>query len=35
MGEESLGMILAAEDENGGLKILEADQNVKTGTRVK
>ncbi len=35
MGEESHGMILAVEDEIGGLNILSVDEKVKTGTRVK
>lgn len=35
MGMESQGMILAAEDEKGGLKILSADDLVKSGARVK
>ena len=32
---ESQGMILAAEDENGSLKVLEPNELVKSGTRVK
>ena len=35
MGLESQGMILAAEDENGGLKVLSVDNSVKSGTRIK
>lgn len=35
MGVESQGMILAAEDEDGGLKIVEVNDKVKSGTRVK
>jgi methionyl-tRNA synthetase len=35
MGQESQGMILAAEDETGGLKILAVDDLVKSGIRVK
>lgn len=33
-GEESCGMLLAASDENGP-SVLEADRNVKIGSRVK
>lgn len=33
-GEESCGMLLAASDENGP-SVLEADRNVKVGSRVK
>ena len=35
MGLESQGMILAAEDEKGGLKVLSVDESVKSGIRVK
>jgi len=35
MGEESNGMILAVEKENGGLQVLDIDNAVKIGTRVK
>lgn len=35
MGLESQGMVLAVENENGGLNILTVDQNVKNGTRAK
>ncbi len=35
MGHESQGMILAVEDEQGGLKVLAVDNSVKSGTRVK
>ena len=35
MGLESQGMILAAEDEKGGLKVLSFDEMVKSGVRVK
>lgn len=35
MGLESNGMVLAVEDEDGGLKVLEMPENVKTGTRVR
>ncbi len=35
MGEESHGMILAVEKENGELQVLTVDASVKNGTRVK
>ena len=35
MGEESNGMILAVENEFGGLQVLTVDNSVKNGTRVK
>ncbi len=35
MGYESQGMILAAEDEHGKLKVLSADESVLSGTRIK
>jgi methionyl-tRNA synthetase len=35
MGEESSGMILAVEDDDGGLQVLSIDQKIPTGTRVK
>jgi methionyl-tRNA synthetase len=35
MGEESQGMILAIEKEQGGLQVLVVDNSVKNGTRVK
>jgi methionyl-tRNA synthetase len=35
LGKESQGMILAAEDEKGGLKVLSIDEMVKSGVRVK
>ena len=35
MGQESQGMVLAVENENGKLNILTVDQNVKNGTRAK
>ena len=35
MGEESRGMILAVEDDNGTLQVLSVDGKIKTGTRVK
>jgi methionyl-tRNA synthetase len=35
MGEESNGMILAVEKEDGGLQIITVDNSVKSGTRVK
>ena len=35
MGEESRGMILAVEDDNGALQVLSVDGKIKTGTRVK
>ena len=35
MGEESNGMILAVENESGGLQVLIVDNSVKNGTRVK
>ncbi len=35
MGFESQGMILAAEDEKGGLQVLSVNNSVKSGTRVK
>ncbi len=35
MGLESQGMILAAQDENGGLQVLSVDNSVKNGTRIK
>jgi len=35
MGEESQGMILAVEKEQGGLQVLVVDNSVKNGTRVK
>lgn len=35
MGEESRGMILAVEKEQGGLQVLTVDNSVKNGTRVK
>ncbi len=35
MGQESKGMILAVEDENGNLSVLSAGNTVKNGTRVK
>jgi methionyl-tRNA synthetase len=35
MGEESNGMILAVEKEDGGLQIVSVDNSVKNGTRVK
>jgi methionyl-tRNA synthetase len=35
MGEESNGMILAVEKEDGGLQIVTVDNSVKPGTRVK
>jgi methionyl-tRNA synthetase len=35
MGEESRGMILAVEKEQGGLQVIEVDNSVKNGTRVK
>lgn len=35
MGLESNGMILAVEEEDGGMKILEISDKVKTGTRVR
>ncbi len=35
MGEESRGMILAVEDDKGGLQVLSVDEKIKTGTRVK
>jgi methionyl-tRNA synthetase len=34
MGEESEGMILAVENENGNLEVLSVDSSVKNGTRV-
>ncbi len=35
MGQESQGMVLAVENENGSLNILTVDQKVKNGTRAK
>jgi methionyl-tRNA synthetase len=35
MGEESRGMILAVEKEQGGLQVITLDNSVKNGTRVK
>ena len=35
MGEESNGMILAVENDSGGLQVLTVDKSVKNGTRVK
>jgi hypothetical protein len=35
MGEESRGMILAVEKEQGGLQVIQVDNSVKNGTRVK
>jgi methionyl-tRNA synthetase len=35
MGEESRGMILAVEKEPGGLQVIQVDNSVKNGTRVK
>jgi len=35
MGKESNGMILAVENESGGLQVLTVDNSVKNGTRVK
>jgi len=35
MGLESNGMVLAVENEDGGLNILTVDQKVKNGTRAK
>jgi methionyl-tRNA synthetase len=35
MGEESRGMILAVEKEQGGLQVVQVDNTVKNGTRVK
>jgi methionyl-tRNA synthetase len=35
MGEESHGMILAVEKDDGSLQVLTADNSVKNGTRVK
>jgi methionyl-tRNA synthetase len=35
MGEESNGMILAVENDSGGLQVLTVDNSVKNGTRVK
>lgn len=34
MGEESKGMLLAVENENGKLEVLSVDNSVKSGTRV-
>jgi methionyl-tRNA synthetase len=34
MGEESNGMILAVENDNGNLEVLSVDKSVKSGTRV-
>ena len=35
MGEESNGMILAVDNEQGGLQVVIVDDSVKNGTRVK
>jgi len=35
MGEESQGMILAVDKEQGGLQVIQVDNSVKNGTRVK
>ena len=35
MGLESKGMILAVEKEDGGLQVIDVDNSVKNGTRVK